>query len=615
MDQRKTICTLSDENEFIALLNEAKKKLFGKSFIPFSRQQLIYYSKNKSIIRYKEFLIPKKNGSTRKIKAPIKGLKTIQKCINLLLQQVYEPHPGVTGFLPNLSIVSNAGIHLSQKYLYNIDLKDFFTSISSGRVYSTLQKPPFCIHNNISSIITDICCEGGCLPQGAPTSPILSNIICSRLDIRLMSLANKYKIKYSRYADDITFSSNKNLFHKDGHFIIMLEHIIKEEGFSINQRKTRLQKYYQSQKVTGLLVNQKTNVDKSFIKQLRTLLHNWEVFGYEKAQIIFLSHYIPKKHINCEHYIENVIEGKLNFIKMVKGSGDITYLNLKKRYNKLLQSDHALLSHNRFDSISSKTTMKKYETNSSSVAFKNALLENVTNKTVESSIKWIVNAKFAFPIEAKNMVKSMSVIESNFGNSIQFTLFDNKYCFIPCDNNFPYSIGDKPSWDSIGITILSKKERKDIIRVSVLPISDGDERLWKHNNCQGDETEAQDYIKEFSDLKRAYDKGDINALDRINQLNKKLNTTILSDREWSIIEIRSFTPEEIGEVKQAFVCESIFGKSCCFILWNGETHYIPMDIGTNISIGDPIEMNEAILVTYGRKNATSIYRLSLLSAP
>ena len=108
MDQRTTICNLSDEKEFIALLNEAKKKLFGKSCIPFSWQQVLYYSKNKSINRYKEFLIPKRNGSTRKIKAPIKGLKTIQKCINLLLQQVYEPHPGVTGFLPNLSIVSNA---------------------------------------------------------------------------------------------------------------------------------------------------------------------------------------------------------------------------------------------------------------------------------------------------------------------------------------------------------------------------------------------------------------------------------------------------------------------------------------------------------------------------
>lgn len=89
----------------------------------------------------------------------------------------------------------------------------------------------------------------------------------------------------------------------------------------------------------------------------------------------------------------------------------------------------------------------------------------------------------------------------------------------------------------------------------------------------------------------------------------------MSDREWSIIEIRSFTAEEIGEVKQAFVCESVFGKSCRFILWNGETHYIPIDIGTRISVGDPVEMNEAILVTYGRKNEPSIYRLSLLSNP
>ena len=610
------IHAISETEGFIGLLNEIKKELFGNSYIPFSKQQVLYYANNKdNIQRYKEFSIPKKNGSLRTIKAPRKGLKTIQRCVNHLFQQLYEPNLGATGFLPNMSIVSNAEIHLNKRYVYSIDLMDFFPSIKSGRVYSMLQSNPYGFHDNIARIITNLCCDEGCLPQGAPTSPILSNIICSRLDRRLYSLAQKFKIYYSRYADDITFSGNRNIFHKEGSFVLLLEQIIKEEGFVINNNKTRLQKHHQRQKVTGILVNQKINVERTYIKQLRTLIHNWEVLGYRQAQIIFLSHYHPKKHIYCEHYIENIIEGKLNFLKMVKGGGDITYLRLLNRYKKLIESDSLLLTHDKYDKKSSKNSMNYYNTCVSSIAFMNILLEHGAKNSIDSPTKWIVRAKFPLPIEAKNMVKSISIVPSNFGNSVQFTLFDDTYCFIPCDHNLPYGIGDKISCDSIEIIRLSKKDRKDILRIGFTEFCD--DSSYRHGKLgERDEKKQETNLNDFeiynlyTQYKKAYDHGDPTALDKIQQLNQKLKNICLNKNEWSILEIRPFTIEEIAEVESASIVESNFGYSVCFTMKaEGKHHYIPVDMNSVCKVGDVIETGKASLITLGKKGEASILRV------
>ena len=177
------------------------------------------------------------------------------------------------------------------------------------------------------------------LPQGAPTSPILTNIVCRNLDRHLAGLAKRFKANYSRYADDITFSAYKNIFQQDSAFMQELKRIIEEEqGLTINQEKTRLQTKRQRQEVTGLVVNKKVNVSQRYVKQLRLWLHYWEKFGLEKAQQFFLQQYIKQRGNVKSHksHIENVIGGKLDYMRMVVGESNPAYKKLHKRFDALV---------------------------------------------------------------------------------------------------------------------------------------------------------------------------------------------------------------------------------------------------------------------------------------
>ena len=174
------------------------------------------------------------------------------------------------------------------------------------------------------------------LPQGSPASPVLTNIVCQRLDMLLTGVAKRFGLRYSRYADDITFSSMHNVYQKDGEFITELSRIIKDQRFMIKEEKTRLQKHGQRKEVTGLLVNEKVNVQKRYIKQLRMWLYYCERYGVSKASHYILELYEKDKgHINSNPNpaIKKVIQGKLNYLKMIKGKDNQVYLKLKKRYD------------------------------------------------------------------------------------------------------------------------------------------------------------------------------------------------------------------------------------------------------------------------------------------
>jgi hypothetical protein len=174
------------------------------------------------------------------------------------------------------------------------------------------------------------------LPQGAPTSPTITNILCVKLDKRLNGLAKRFGITYSRYADDITFSSQTNVFNKED-FLEELHRIIKDQKLEMNPSKTRLQQKGYKQEVTGLIVNNKVNVNSRYIKQLRNWLYLWEKYGYVKAEQKFNQDYNSDKgHTkNGIPVFENVLMGKLQYLKMVKGKNDSTYVKLKVRYDRL----------------------------------------------------------------------------------------------------------------------------------------------------------------------------------------------------------------------------------------------------------------------------------------
>lgn len=346
---------LENKHDLLFLVNVALEGLYGDMAFTISMKELLQmaYTANGEY-RYTSFQIPKKKrGEFRAIDAPIEPLKTIQRALNHILEAVYTPHTAAMGFVPGRSVVDNARVHIGQRYVYNIDLKDFFPSITSGRVYARLTSKPFSLPPEIASLICDLCCytnkEGRkVLPQGAPTSPVLSNIICERLDRKLQRLARAYGLRYTRYADDITFSGNTYVFDPEGRFCTLLKHIVEEEEhFVINPDKTRLGHQGVRQEVTGVSVNRKPNVSRDYVRQLRTLLHNWEMNGYEKAQADFLEHYVKTRNLLIAYTprIENVIAGKLLYMKMVKGETDSTCRGLEKRFVTLCPSKWNNINH------------------------------------------------------------------------------------------------------------------------------------------------------------------------------------------------------------------------------------------------------------------------------
>lgn len=238
---------------------------------------------------YTEFDIPKKSGDSRRICAPTGDLKDVQRQLADALwehqKSVYEE----LGIKPNIShafeegksIITNAKIHRNKRFVLNVDLKDFFDSIHIGRVCGFFEKNKyFNLPHGAAVTIAQLACYRGKLPQGAPTSPIITNLICQVLDMHLLSLAKRYRLDYTRYADDMTFSTNdKTFLEKMDSFYTELEKKVKKAGFSINEKKTRISYRYSKQVVTGLVVNKKISVDHVYCRKVRAMAHSLYTTG------------------------------------------------------------------------------------------------------------------------------------------------------------------------------------------------------------------------------------------------------------------------------------------------------------------------------------------------
>jgi RNA-directed DNA polymerase len=339
---------IETKEQLLELLNLAQVALFGDECSPIKLGSLTYYA-NPTICknRYISFVVKKKSGSDRQINAPVRGLKHILRCLNYALHCVHYPHQSATGFAPGKSIVDNAKKHIDSRHVYNIDLQDFFHSFDRNRVKMAFMYSPFNLGKQKEPIAFLLAClcthslqiDGEMklvLPQGSPTSPTLTNILCKQLDNRLLGLAKRFGCKYSRYADDITFSANKNVF-RDSVFLDELTRIVEvNQNLKINPSKTRLQSAGYKQEITGLIVNEKVNVKKRYIKSLRMWLHYWEKYGYAKTSLIFAENYkADKVNSKGSPSLYYVLKGKLEFLKMVKGADDATYLKLKDRFGQL----------------------------------------------------------------------------------------------------------------------------------------------------------------------------------------------------------------------------------------------------------------------------------------
>tara|TARA_Y100000816_G_C26091234_1_gene576721 strand:+ start:290 stop:2080 length:1791 start_codon:yes stop_codon:yes gene_type:complete len=360
LNQLKTCQTQKD---FAALLGYSEKN--------FSR---ILFSQNITT-RYISFEIPKKNGNKRQILAPTSELKILQTRLANLLSNCYEElevkrlssssyinctsshgfRRNITINIPtskqnrtpigskkvNFGIYSNAEKHIGKRLVLNIDLKDFFENITFSRIVGFFTKNKFfLLPLDVAILIAQIATyrtstsQEGFLPQGSPCSPIISNLIGNILDVKMVKLAKEYKFTYTRYVDDLTLSTNLPQFSDDivklnnEKWVVgsILNHTINSSRFTINPTKTRVTNKYNKQEVTGLIVNKKVNIDKTYYRYTRSMVQKFCSEG---------EFFKSKVHMDKQKISREALNGILSHIYQIKNKQDIKFQNSTRKFNEL----------------------------------------------------------------------------------------------------------------------------------------------------------------------------------------------------------------------------------------------------------------------------------------
>lgn len=228
---------------------------------------------------YSSYNIQKKDGGLRLIENPSKELKEIQRQLLDQLLRYIKIDKNVHGFVEGRGIYTNASLHTGAVCVVHLDLKDFFHSITKEKIIKELSR-----FVRTPNAVAELATFKDRLPQGSPISPVISNIVSVRMDRKLGGLAKRFSAVYTRYADDITFSSQTN---KDLHKIIPKVHsFIKGEGFELNYKKTRVMRKGCRQVVTGLVVNSKVNVPRARVRNFRAEIHQTHLSGTKDDYLV-----------------------------------------------------------------------------------------------------------------------------------------------------------------------------------------------------------------------------------------------------------------------------------------------------------------------------------------
>lgn len=256
---------------------------------------------------YKEYKIPKRNGKLRTINEPLPSLKEIQDWV---LKYILNPAQKkfvssvAKAYIPKVSIRDNARFHKGQKKILNIDLVDFFGSIGYEQVYATFRNLGY--NKSICTLITNLCVLNGSLPQGSPTSPMLSNLIFNYYDEKIFQFCKDRSIRYTRYADDLTFSGDFEIKE----MMSFVYKVLHGTRFKINESKTKVLSQAKRQEVTGIVVNEKIQLPRHYRKEIRKEVYFIIKFGLEKHLINIKW---DKTHIQ---YLYHLI-GKVNYVLMI----------------------------------------------------------------------------------------------------------------------------------------------------------------------------------------------------------------------------------------------------------------------------------------------------------
>ena len=302
-------------------------KLLG--FTPKGASYVLY--KLPTAQKYRTFEIPKKSGGTRTINAPEKSLSLLQKRMGELLYECVTEHQkshprfwhASHGFQKDRTIISNAEVHRRRRFVFNVDIENFFGTLNFGRVRGFfIHDKSFTLDPAIATIIAQIACHDNALPQGSPCSPVISNLIGNILDLRLLALARDTRCTYTRYADDLTFSTNEKLFPTEiainvhgSEWIVgkRLNKQIERAGFTLNDGKTRMSLRQSRQTVTGLVVNAKANINADYYRTVRSMCNSLFQTGCYYKKLEGAS--VPVDNLNP-------LEGMLSHIYFVKARKD-----------------------------------------------------------------------------------------------------------------------------------------------------------------------------------------------------------------------------------------------------------------------------------------------------
>jgi len=256
---------------------------------------LAFARKTSTVSHYVQFTLPKKSGGERLISAPMERLKRAQHWVLEHLLEGRWLHDAAHGFRAERSIVSNAEPHVGREVVINVDLKDFFPTVTYKRVKGLFRSLGF--SESIATICALLCTEPRqvsvdvdgqryhvamterFLPQGAPTSPAITNLLCRALDARLSRIAAKLDYRYTRYADDLTFSGPREA--NPGRMLRRVHWVVEQEGFSVHPDKTRVLRKGRRQEVTGVVVNETCSVNRATLKKFRAVLFQIDKDGPE----------------------------------------------------------------------------------------------------------------------------------------------------------------------------------------------------------------------------------------------------------------------------------------------------------------------------------------------
>jgi len=287
--------------------------------------------------RYTLALIPKRRGGTRVLLVPERRLKFLQRKTLHLLQHIHSPRVPVHGFVKDRGAITNANEHQTRPHLLNLDLRNYFGVITRARVLGMLKA--LGLEDEVAQAVCSICITRNQLPQGAPTSPILSNMVAYSLDRDLINFAKTHRLRYTRYADDISLSSyaQPTALFEGGvplpgrvpveKLSASLSSAIRSNGFQINPEKAWFSGPKARREVTGLIVNEFTNVKRTFVRDLRAALYKVETMGIALAEEDYRKRYKTKSSL------VHVIRGRLEWIAQVRGRSFSAYRTLAKRFN------------------------------------------------------------------------------------------------------------------------------------------------------------------------------------------------------------------------------------------------------------------------------------------